>query len=380
MYNILVDENIPIAKEAFSGFGKVNLAAGREMTNALLKKIDILIIRSVTKVNKSLLNDTAVKFVGTTTIGLDHLDVEYLEHNKIGFANSPGCNANSVAEYVFAGLLRISLEKKFNLSDKSIAIIGYGNIGSKVAWIAKSFGMKIFINDPPLQRTTGQAFFVSYEEALKADIITFHVPLNIEGIDKTYHMLSDSELKKFNDQKIIINASRGSVVSNDDLKKFLLKNNNSVILDVWENEPGIDLDLLKQIKIGTPHIAGYSTEGKVNGTKMIYNALCKFLNINPEWTPDLPAINNPVINYQETENIQESLHRIISEIYNIESDDVSLREICNLKKNEQGKYFDQLRKKYPVRREFSNFSIRINSKLKKEIKILEALRFKIIQS
>lgn len=378
MYKILADENIPFAREAFSGFGTVKLISGRDITNSLLKDIDILIVRSVTKVDQSLLKGTPVKFVGTTTIGLDHVDTEFLVRNNIAFASSPGCNSNSVAEYIFAGLLKIALEKKFSLSDRSIGIIGYGNIGNKVARIAKGFGMQTLINDPPLQRTAGQSFFVSYKEALQADIITFHVPLNMKSIDKTFHMLSDSELKEFDEQKIIINASRGSVVSNDDLKSFIIKNKNTVILDVWENEPYIDTDLFRLIKTGTPHIAGYSTEGKVNGTIMVYDTLSKFLNINPGWIPDLPEPVDAVFDYPDSNSIEESLNQIITKIYDIENDDVKFRKIFNFKKDDQEKYFDQLRKNYPARREFSNFSIRINSKLKKEIKILESMRFKII--
>lgn len=379
MYKILVDENIPFAIQAFSGFGKVKLASGREISKPILKDIDILIIRSVTKVDKSLLGDTAVKFVGTTTIGLDHIDTRYLENNKISFAGSPGCNANSVAEYITAGLLKIAIDQKFELKEKSIGIIGYGNIGSKVAGIAQSFEMQTLINDPPLQRTTGESFFTSYYEALKADIITFHVPLNMEGIDKTYHMLSDYKLQSFDSDKIIVNSSRGSVLSDEDLKKFLLKKKNIVLLDVWENEPNIDTKLLNLVKIGSPHVAGYSYEGKVNGTIMIYKALCKHLNINPKWQPDYPEIDNTVFDYQEMDTLEESLNSIISNIYDIENDDSKLRKILSLNKNEQGNYFDLLRKNYPVRREFSNFSIRIGKRLKREINILKTLRFKVIE-
>jgi erythronate-4-phosphate dehydrogenase len=345
----------------------------------MLKGIDILIIRSVTIVDKSLLENTPVKFVGTTTIGLDHIDTRYLENNKIAYASSPGCNANSVAEYITAGLLKIAFDQKFELKQKSIAIIGYGNIGSKVARIARSFGMQTLINDPPLQRNTEQLFFTSYSEALKADIITFHVPLNMKGIDKTYHMLSDSQLQNFRSDKIILNSSRGSVLSDVDLKKFLLKKKNTVLLDVWENEPDIDTELLHLIKIGSPHVAGYSYEGKVNGTIMIYEALCKYLNLTPKWQPDYPKITNSIIDYHEMETLEKSLSSIISRIYNIEFDDSNFRKILSLNKDERGSYFDMLRKDYPVRREFSNYSIRIKANLKREIYILKALRFKLIE-
>lgn len=378
MLKILADENIPFAEEAFAGFGKLKLTSGREITNTLLKDIDILIVRSVTKVNKTLLEHTPVTFVGTTTIGYDHINTTFLKSSKIGFANSPGCNADSVAEYIFAALLKIAAGQNIKLSGKSIGIIGYGNIGSRVSRIAKSFGMRTLINDPPLQRATKESIFVSYKEALQADIITYHVPLNMKGIDKTYHMLYANQLKDFDDKKIIINAARGSIISNDDLSLMLLNNKNLAVLDVWENEPQIDIELLKLANICTAHIAGYSLEGKVNGTIMIYDALCRFLNINPGWKPELPSIEKSNFDYPDGTDPEAALNNIITEIYNIDEDDKKLRKIIDLNKNDRGRYFDYLRKNYTVRREFSNYSIRINRSKYEEIKILEALRFRVI--
>ncbi len=379
MLKILVDENIPYAEEAFSGFGKVKLAPGREISNKMLKDIDVLIIRSVTKVNKSLIERTPVTFVGTTTIGLDHINTSYLESNKISFANSPGCNADSVAEYIFAGLLKIASEQNFCMKDKSIGIIGYGNIGRRVSRIARGFGMSTFINDPPLQRETKDLIFVSYKEALLADIITFHVPLNMRGIDKTYHMLSAEQLNYFDNKKIIINAARGSVISEDDLRIFLLNHKNTVVLDVWENEPLIDTELLKLVNIASAHVAGYSYEGKVNGTIMIYKALCKFLNIEPGWKPSFPRVENSILDYPEGLDLEEALNKLISGIYNIDEDDKKLRKIYDLEKNDQGRYFDYLRKNYQERRELPNYTVRIKKHMHHEITVLDTLRFKLIQ-
>ena len=181
-----------------------------------------------------------------------------------------------------------------------------------------------------MQRKTREPFFITYNEALQADIITFHVPLNLTGADKTYHMLSESQLKKFDNGKIILNASRGSVVSNNDLKNFLNRQKNKVVLDVWENEPNIDLELLNLVQTGTAHIAGYSLEGKVNGTTMIFNSLCKFLNVKKEWKPGMPEIEKAVIKYPEADTLEESINLIISKIYKINSDDKKLREINSL--------------------------------------------------
>ncbi len=267
------------------------------------------------------------------------------------------------------------LRKNLVLEKCSLGIIGYGNIGSRVARIADAIGMKLYINDPPLQRKKGNSFFCSYDEALGADILTYHVPLNIGGPDNTYHMLSSFRLNSFNGKKIIFNASRGSVVSNNDLKKFLQINTNKVVLDVWEDEPMIDTDLLKLVRIGTPHIAGYSLEGKVNGTIMIYNSLRKFLKEKITWEPAMPGIKEGMVNYPESGSLEQSFDNLISEIYNISEDDQKLRQMTDT--NKGGGYFDSLRKNYPVRREFSNYVVNINSKLHKEIKILKALRFKL---
>jgi erythronate-4-phosphate dehydrogenase len=377
MFKILVDENIPFAVEAFSEIGSVRLISGRDITNESLKTIDILIVRSITRVDGNLLKNTPVKFVGTTTIGSDHIDTGYLQRNNIGFANAPGCNADSVAEYILTALLQIASNKNIRLGEKSIGIIGYGNIGSRIARIAESFGMRTFINDPPLQRNTGQTFFVPYEKALQGDIITFHVPLNMTGIDKTYHMLSGEHMQRFDTEKIIFNSSRGSVVSNDDLKALLAGNRHTVVLDVWENEPQIDIALLRLVQTGTAHIAGYSYEGKVNGTVMIFNSLCRFLGLNKRWNPLLPVIENSAFEYPETGQPEKSLYLLLSGIYNIEQDDRAMREMLKLDEGSRGKHFDILRKNYPVRREFSNYTISINKSLRKEIKILKALRFNV---
>ncbi len=373
---ILVDENIPFAAEAFSQFGQVNLISGRDINNDSIDSFNILIVRSITRVDEGLLKGRSVRFVGTTTIGEDHIDKAYLQRNNIGFANAPGCNADSVAEYVFAGLFKIASRQGFSLKNKSIGIIGNGNIGSRIVRIADALGMKKFINDPPLQRQSGDAFYVPYGAALGADIVTYHVPLNKEGIDKTYHMLSKKELEKFNENKIVVNASRGQVVSNNDLKDFLRVKHHTVIVDVWENEPEIDVDLLNLTAEGTPHVAGYSYEGKVNGTIMIFKALAQFLSEDKVWKPDLPLVDNNIIDYPDRKP-EEALDLIISGIYDIEADDYKLRQINDLEAGDRGRYFDQLRKNYPVRREFSNYTIRIDKELNEEIRILKALRFNI---
>lgn len=196
MLKLIVDENIAFADKAFNQFGSVSLLPGREITNSVLRDSDILIVRSITNVNEELLINTSVKFVGTATIGTDHIDLDYLSKNKIEFADAKGCNAYSVAEYVVAALLNLSVQFDFRLDEKSIGIVGVGNVGSKVAAFAEALGMKVLLNDPPLKREVNNQNFVELDEILKCDIITIHTPLNLNGIDKTYHLFNNENLNK----------------------------------------------------------------------------------------------------------------------------------------------------------------------------------------
>jgi len=378
MLKITVDENIAYAKEAFSGLGEVTLLHGRKITSASLKDSDILIIRSITKVDKNLLEGSKVKFVGTATIGKDHIDLEYLKDNNITFADAAGCNANAVKEYVFNALTEILTEKKMKFKDLSIGIVGVGNVGSKVANAANALGIRTILNDPPLKRKTGKDVYKALGEALEADIITLHVPLNKEGIDKTYHLFDYERLNQLKDNTILINSSRGSVIDNEALLKIIEKKNLTVILDVWENEPDINSSLLQKIFIGTPHIAGYSYEGKINGTMMMYSALCRYLNKEEKYSVPKVKVDNSIIEINDLGSIEESLQKIFSKIYEIRKDDINLRKILNDKKDEAGKYFDQLRKDYHLRYEFANYTVVIPKKQKELINVLPGFGFSIV--
>ena len=364
-------------REAFSHFGKVILVDGRSLTNKNVKDADALIVRSITRVDEELLNKSKVRFVGTATIGTDHIDLGYLKSKNISFADAKGCNADSVAEYIFTALLKIASEKNISLREKTIGVVGIGNIGSRVVRLAESLGMKVMKNDLPLERKGIGSNYVNLNEILKADIITLHVPLSFEGIDKTFHLLNENNLKEIKRDAIIINTSRGAVIDNIALLNETIRKYFNLILDVWEDEPLINLDLLAKTQIATAHIAGYSLEGKVNGTKMIYDALCRFTNTKPEWTPELPFIESFNLKLPDFNSDEEKLYKLFSSIYNIEKDDAGLREISNYKLNERAGYFDLLRKNYPVRREFSNFTIHISEKEIHLKTILESFRFKV---
>ena len=375
--NLIIDENIAFAQEAFSHFGKAILVNGHSLTNKNLKDADALIIRSITRIDKGLLRNSKVKFVGTATIGTDHIDLDYLHSKNISFADAKGCNADSVVEYVFTALLKIAAERNISLKEKSIGVVGVGNIGSRVVRLAESLGMNVLKNDLPLERKGIGKDYVNLDEILRADIITLHVPLSFEGDDKTFHLLNENNLKEIKKDAIIINTSRGAVIDNSSLLDETNKKGFNLILDVWENEPSINLDLLAKTKVATAHIAGYSFEGKVNGTKMIYDALCKFHNIKPTWQPELPPIERKNLQLSDGKSDEEKLYKLFSALCDIEKDDIRLREISKYKLNEQAGYFDLLRKTYPVRREFSNYSVLLSEKEKRLERILESFRFKV---
>ena len=221
----------------------------------------------------------------------------------------------------------------------------------------------------------------SLEEALSCDIVTFHVPLNLEGIDKSVHLLNERNISLIKENTILINASRGPVVDNIALKNRLKKEKNIyTVLDVWEKEPDYDLELMKLVEIGTPHIAGYSFEGKVNGTTMIYKQLCENLNIKPTWTPDLPDVPDNIINLKRKESKQETLTALFDKSYQIKNDDLLMREALSYNKKKKMVHFDSLRKNYRLRRELINYQAQIDSLNKNIIDLLSSLRLTVLEN
>ena len=362
---IVADEGIPYIEQVFGGLAcDIECAAGRSINAKMLKNADILLVRSVTKVGAELLNASNVRFVGTATIGKDHIDEPYLKQRGIAFAAAAGANANSVAEYVLAAILEMAKRQETSLSGKTVGIVGLGAIGSIVAKNAKAIGLNVLANDPPLQNATGKGDFVELAEALSCDIVSLHVPLTSEGPYATYHLLGQEAFDKLNPQAILINTSRGAVVDTAELKKRLLSGSiGPVVLDVWESEPTIDAELLEHVSIGTPHIAGYSLDGKVNGTAMLYRALCDFLarpcsldtdRLLPE--PAVPQIDLAVEGFSSSPSPSDQYlaTQAVRRVYDIMADDGRLRRMLDVTPQDRAGYFDALRRGYPVRREFFN--------------------------
>jgi erythronate-4-phosphate dehydrogenase len=369
-YNIVVDENIAFP-ECFEFFGNVIKVKGREISNPILKECDFLIVRSVTRVDENLLKNTRVKFVGTTTSGFEHVDIDFLSRNKIHFAVASGCNSFAVSEYVITSIAKLLSDSQEQFIDKTVGIVGYGNIGTKVAKMCQVLGMKIKINDPPLNRTDKTFKSVSLNEILNCEIITLHVPLTFQDEDKTINLF-DENLQTIKENSILINTSRGGVVNELKLLEVLNQKKIKLVTDVWINEPDVNIDLLAESDIATPHIAGYSIEGKVNGTKMIFEQLNNFLGTNYKF--------DFLINHQGKEIIKfdddispKSIYELLKRIYNIERDSSTMKRMLIMKSEEKKIFFDELRKNYPHRKSFNDYLIKTSNKSVKSI--LEGLRF-----
>jgi erythronate-4-phosphate dehydrogenase len=357
---IIADENIPCVAKAFASLGEVTLLPGRSMTPAQVRDADILLVRSVTRVDARLLGETDVQFVGSATIGFDHVDRGYLARRGIGFTTAPGSNATSAAEYVVSALLALNAQQGFEPAGKTVGIIGCGNVGSRVRHKLAALGMNCLVNDPPLQAQGGHNAFVDLEAVLQADVITLHVPYTREGSYPTHHLADAAFLERLRPGAILINTARGAVVDNAALDALLeARPDLSVVLDVWEGEPDISMSLLEKVQLGTPHIAGYSLDGKLRGTEMIYRAACAHFGRPVQWqaADDLPAGLSLDLRDLRDELLLAKLQAAVFACYDIRQDDASLRRQLALPAAERPARFDRLRKEYPVRREFPLASI-----------------------
>jgi len=352
---ILVDENMPYARELFSRLGEVKPVPGRPIPEDELADAQALMVRSVTKVNASLLSGTAVKFVGTATAGTDHVDQAWLGEAGIGFSAAPGCNAIAVVEYVFSALLMLAERDGFTLKDRTVGIVGVGNVGSRLQARLEAWGVRTLLCDPP-RADRGDAGDFRPLEALvrEADILTFHTPLFKEGPYKTLHLVDDALISALKPGAILINACRGRVVDNAALLMRLEAGQDlSVVLDVWEPEPDLNVELLKRVDIGTPHIAGYTLEGKARGTTQVFEAFSAFIGHRQQVALDtlLPAPEFGRITLHGPLD-QPTLKRLAHLVYDVRRDDAPLRKVAGIPGE-----FDKLRKNYLERREWSSLYI-----------------------
>lgn len=374
MIRIVADDKIPFLRGALEHFAEVLYMPGKQINNDVLRNADALLIRTRTKCTESLLAGTNVKFIATATIGFDHIDTKYCNRRKITWTNAPGCNSLSVQQYITAALLKLERDHQFGLRGKTIGIVGVGNVGSKVEKIARMLGMNVLLNDPPRARAEGDEKFETLENILfKSDIITVHVPLFHVGSDKTYHLFNERSFQKMRMGSWFINSSRGEVTDTNSLKKALAADRLcGAIVDVWENEPDIDLELMAKTFIATPHIAGYSTDGKANGTAMVVNSLTSFFNLDQEnWYPaNVPDPANAEITIDgKGKTDDEILLEAVFQTYNIEEDDIKLRI--------HPSNFEKHRGDYPLRREFNAYTVILKGGTKNVRKMLEGIGFKV---
>ena len=355
---ILADENIPLVKEFFQSIGEVTTRPGRTMINDNTLDVSALLVRSVTNVDESLLKGSKVDFVGTCTIGVDHLDQQWLQDNQIAYSSAPGCNANSVVEYVYAALCHLDV----NWLDKKFGIIGCGNVGGLLHKRLKLQGVDCYCYDP-LLTPEHNPDLTSLEEVLACDIISMHTPLTKNGEHPSFHLINSPELKQLKSGAVLLNCGRGPVINNADLLQFLTERKDvHVVLDVWEPEPNISLDLLDKVALGSPHIAGYSYDGKLKGTEMIYQALCSHLKkpANLSIKDLVPPLSNNQLTALPNAKVWQQVKQLISQVYSIENDDKNLRLLAQSAregKQDFGAGFDGLRKTYPIRREFQNYEV-----------------------
>jgi erythronate-4-phosphate dehydrogenase len=377
---IVADENILFVKECFSSLGDVETFSGRQITPPTVARADCLLVRSITPVNEKLLAESKVKFVATATIGFEHVDIDYLNKRGISFASAPGSNSNSVADYLVAALLSVAKKHKITLAGKSIGVVGVGNVGSKVARKCAALGMLVFLNDPPLARQTGDLKYRPLNELYDCDFITLHTPLAREGRDRTFHLADEIFFRSLKDGCVFINTSRGGVHDSTALKNAINSGRlGACILDVWENEPNIDCELLKMVDISTPHIAGYSLDGKIAGLIMIYEAACKYFKAESRHTITdfLPPPKVPQITIDKIDSDEQSLlHDTVQQVYAINRDDFNTREIAMVEPEKRARFFDDLRKNYPVRREFQNTTVILQQPSQHLADVLSAIGFK----
>ena len=379
---IVADENIPLLDSFFGDIGEIRRVSGRSMSNEAVRDADIVLVRSVTRVNRELLEGSRVRFVGTTTIGTDHVDLDWLEAAGIRFSAAPGCNANSVAEYVLS-VLSLHAERRglADWSQLSVGIVGVGNVGGELAHKLERLGFDVRLCDPPrADREEDDQEFVSLEEAMKCDVVSLHTPLTREGDHPTLHMIGNAELETLGANQLLINAGRGEVIDSSALLARLEQGNAPVVvLDVWEQEPRIHPELVDRVWLATPHIAGYSLEGKVQGTEMIYQALSQFLGLPVrkkagQFLPE-PALSK--ISFTSSAEEEDAIRIALRACYDPRRDDAKLRNTMAGSPEERGAAFDRLRRDYPVRRECSSLKIQLKGTSKSLQDSFRAIGFKL---
>ncbi|MDY0249644.1 MAG: 4-phosphoerythronate dehydrogenase PdxB [Pseudomonas sp.] len=357
---ILADENIPML-EVFERHGQLRRVAGRNLNRAILADAEVLLVRSVTQVNQALLAGSQVKFVGTCTIGTDHLDLDYFAAQGIGWSSAPGCNARGVVDYVLGALLTLAERDGVDLAQRCYGVVGAGQVGERLVQVLRGLGWQVLVCDPPRQQREGGDYVDLATLVQRCDVISLHTPLTAQGDCPTLHLIGAEQLQGFAHGGWLINASRGAVLDNQALKQFLAQRSDvRVVLDVWEGEPQVDVALAQRCDIATAHIAGYSLDGKIRGTEQIYQAFCQHFAL-PETAPiEFPPQTLLAMQLAAHTPVAEALRVLCRAVYDPRSDDAAFRLSLQGDAVTRRAAFDQVRKNYPVRREIPDLQVQIS--------------------
>lgn len=377
---IVADENIPLVDAFFAEFGEIRRLPGRQITRADVHDADVLLVRSVTKVDRDLLEGSAVRFVGTCTIGTDHLALDYFHQEGIQWSSAPGCNARGVVDYVLGSLLTLAEIEGADLNQRTYGVVGAGEVGGRLINVLKGLGFNVLVCDPPRQAAEG-GDYVSLEQIIeRCDVISLHTPLDKSAENATWHLLDQKRLNQLKHGTWLINASRGPVIDNNALREVLTRREDlQAVLDVWEAEPQVDVELADLCVLATPHIAGYSLDGKQRGTAQIYQAFCDFLGQEAviKLADLLPAPWLAKVELSADSDTAWALATVCRGVYDPRRDDADFRRSLVGTVQEQKLAFDALRKHYPVRREIEGLQVRIEGEsqgLTQMVKALGAVR------
>jgi erythronate-4-phosphate dehydrogenase len=382
---IVADENIPLLEQFFSEFGEIRKVPGRTMTSEDVKDADILLVRSVTQVDQDLIADSPIKFIGTCTIGTDHIDLDYIQQKKIAFSSAPGCNAEAVVDYVLSAVSVLVDKRGIFFQDVSVAIIGIGNVGLRLRRRLEAMGVRVISVDP-FKDAAEVGSLSSLDEALVADVVSLHIPLTYSenaGEHVTHHLINAERLAAMKSDACLINSCRGSVVDNEALKAHMAKNPDfESIIDVWEGEPNLDLQLMNRCMLATPHIAGYSLDGKMRGTEQVYQACCETFGfpVRSKLAQLLPEPSIKKIKFGDSVPVHQALRTAIRAAYEIRVDDGIMRSTLLRTAGEESAMrseFDALRKNYPLRRDIPTIRIEVPGKRQDLQQALEAAGFDV---
>ena len=350
---IVIDRNIRGAETTFGRHGDLHPMDGRAIRRADLADADLLIVRTATRIDRGLLDGTPVRFVGTTSIGTDHLDIPFLDDAGIAWANAPGCNADSAAEYTLAMIWLACQRLGRSLAGSRAGIVGRGNVGSRTLRLLRVLGADVVANDPPLA-DEGVAGLVSLDEALDCDIVCLHVPLTRQGPCPTWRMIDEEAIGRMRAGALLVNAARGDVVDGAALLRAVRTDRLHAALDCWPDEPMLDARLLRRCAVATPHVAGYSDDGKRNGTRMVYAAFRAWAGL-PAAAVDDDGGDGLELTIDPR---RDALTQALEAACFVPMHDAAMHELADLPGEEIARGFDRLRRDYPFRRDFRGWRVR----------------------